>query len=120
MSFNLTNRDTAVKTLTMAQLSPEGPIYAVGGNTPGDNISARARFTNVRGSAGRSRSNLNVLRQMRDASGKVWNLQVDITIAMDNGSPFTIDDCDDLVTWATSYFDAEATTGDFVLGLARS
>lgn len=120
MSFNLTNRDTAVKTLTMAQLAPEGPIYAVGGNTPSDNIAARARFTNVRGSTGRSRSNLNLLRKTRDTAGKVWNLQVDITVSVDNGSPFVIDDIDDLITWATSYFDSEATSGDFALGLAKS
>lgn len=120
MSFTLTNRDAATKTLSLAQLGPDGPIYAVGGNTPSDNIEAKARFTNVRGSTGRSRSNLNLRRQMRDAAGKVWVLQVDITAAMDNGSPFTIDDVDDLITWASSYFDSETTSGDFALGLAKS
>lgn len=90
------------------------------GNTPADNIEAKARFTNVRGSTGRSRSNLNLLRKMRDGQGKVWNLQVDITIALDNGSPYVIDDIDDLLTWATSYFDSEFVSGDFALGLSKS
>ncbi len=120
MSITLTNRDTATAILTAVSSSPEGPVYAVSGNTPTDNKMWMARFTNVRGTSGKSRSNLHAERRLRDANGKVWVLTVDTTISFENGSPFTVDDIDDLLTWNNSYFDSEATTGDFALGLAKS
>lgn len=116
MSITLTNRDAAAITLTAVKTDASGVTFAVAGATPSDNKEWQARFTNARGSSGKARSNLHGVRKLRDANGKVWTLSVDTTVAFENGSPFTIDDIDDMLTWNNSYFDSEATTGDFALG----
>lgn len=120
MSVTLTGRDTYTETLNQAQLTPSGVIYAVAGGNSSEVKEHQARFTNVRQSAGMSRSNLHSERKKRDAAGKMWALKVDTTIAVENGNPFTADEIDDFLIAHQSYFDSEATTQDFVLGFAKS
>jgi len=119
VSITLTDRDAGTLVLNAAQVGPSGPTYSVTGATPDDNIQFQARFTNARGATGKSRSNLHGERKVRDANGKVWTLTVDTTISRDNGSPFTIDQIDDLVSAQHSYFSSEAITGDFAMGVPR-
>ncbi len=119
MSITLTDRDTGTQVLTLAGATPDGVRFAVAGSSGADARSHQTRFSNVGGATGRSRSNLNSERRIRDANGKVWSLRINTTIDVENGHPFTNDQIDDELTAHNSYFSSEQDTADFVQGLSR-
>lgn len=121
MSFTLTNRDTTVLTLTAVSALPDGVSYACDLSSISDGYFGKCRFTNVNGKSGVGRANFHLERLKRNAAtGKLERVAVDITVALDNGSAYLQDDVDDLITWATSYFNSESNSANFVTGLPRT
>jgi protein involved in polysaccharide export with SLBB domain len=120
MSVTLTDRDTATLTLNQASAQAEGVTYAVSGGTMADYKVAMARHQSMGVVSKNSRHNLRLERRKVNTAGVLRTLAVDITISIANDGTFAADDADDLLTAASSYFAAEADTGNFILGVNRT
>lgn len=120
MSVTLTDRDTNTLVLTQASSSKDGVQYSIAGGTLVDFRSAQARHSNMESLAKNGRHNVQLLRKKVNASNIQRTLQVDLTISVANDGTFSADDVDDAVTALASYFDSEATTGAFIIGVSRS
>jgi len=120
MSVTLTDRDTGTLTLTQASASAEGITYSVSGGSLSDYRSAQARHSGMENVGKNSRHNFQLKRLKINAGGVQKALQVDLTISVSNDGTFSADDIDDAVTAAASYFDSEATTGNFAIGVSKT
>lgn len=120
MSVTLTNRDTNEIIFTATSMDGGGPIYVANLSTIADQYKMRVRHSGVGSAQGASRANLRLERAKRNTTtGLIEKLSVDITVSLDNSSGFAVDDVDDLITWAASYFSSESESGAFILGNAR-
>jgi len=120
MSITLTDRDTGTLTLTTAASSADGVSYSVAGGSLSDYRSAMARHSGLDKVAGNSRHNVRLERRKINSLGAQKLLTVDITISVANDGTFSADDVDDAVTGLASYFDSEATTGNFITGVSKA
>lgn len=120
MSVTLTDRDTGTITLIQAASAAGEVQYSVPGGSLSDYRSAKARHSGLGAVSKNSRHNFRLERLKINANGALKTASVDITISVPNDGTFAADDVDDLVTAASSYFAAEADTGNFIIGVSRS
>lgn len=120
MSVTLTDRDTTTYVLTASVVDAQGVTYSVAGGSLADFRQALARHSGMGVGKKNSRHNFRLERTKLNSLLESKKLSVDITISVPNDGTYTQDDVDDLVTAAFSYFDSEATTGNFTVGVNKS
>lgn len=120
MSVTLTDRDSGTLVLTQAGSSAGAVTFAVAGGSLSDSFAAMVRHSGNGVVGKNSRHNIRLERSKINAGGVLKTMSVDITLSVPNDGTFDASAVDNLITAAASYFDSEATTANFTIGVVKA